>query len=207
LPADVPHPKLAYWVDSSGRRIVTIDGPHEGWWESSGPDGQAATSGWTFPLADGRGPLFVAVQIWRRHLDLLLTPPAASGASLPRTLEESVQLLVEHSTRLRERLRSLVESLNLPATEVESLSELAERRMQFCVRDGDVNGDERDRSVRFRETDELSDGPSVIVGNDDEEMTWTGWGRVDSFVATGPVQSATRTIRTALNRLVGRIWL
>jgi hypothetical protein len=111
------------------------------------------------------------------------------------------------STQLRANLGVLVEALNLPAIEAESLFELAEHKMQFCVQDGDFDGDERDRGVRFREVDAQSAGPTVIVGDGNEAITWTGWGRVDSFVTTGPIQSAMRIIRTALNRLVGRIWL
>lgn len=207
LPESVRRPGIAHWADSSGRRIVTIDGLHEGWWDGSLPDGQAPTTGWTFPLTPGQGPLFVAVQVWRRHLDGMLTPPAALDTKVPRTLAESIALLTRHSAELHDCFAHLLGTMNLPATEAKALTEHAKNRLQFLLRDGDVDGDERERSVRFRETEELHAESIVIVGNDEGEITWTGWGRVDSFVRTGPVESAMRAVRTIINQIVGRIWL
>jgi hypothetical protein len=36
---------------------------------------------------------------------------------------------------------------------------------------------------------------------------WTGRGSVDSFVSAGPLQSAARDLRQAINAMVGRTWL
>lgn len=207
LPAFEPRPKVAYWVDTAGRRVVTVDGSFEGWWESSGPNGANNMSGWTFPLVLGQGPLFVAVQIWRRYLDKLLTPPALSGVAAPHRLDESIEILGNHADLLHARISELVSLIGISGPEADSLNELADTTLQFMLSDSESITDERERSVWFRDSPIPMDEDQVLIGSNPTDETWTSWGRVDSFVSTGPHQSAAREIRAAINRAVGRTWL
>ncbi|BCZ24055.1 ATP-binding protein [Mycobacterium senriense] len=207
LPASEPRPRVAYWVDSAGRRVVTVDGSFEGWWEDSGPDGGNSMSGWSFPLTDGQGPLFVAVQIWRRYLDRLLTPPALSGVAAPQSFEESREILVNHADLLHDRMNELVSLVGISGPEADSFNELTDTKLQFILSDSESVTDERERSVWFRDSPIPTDGDRVLVGSKPTDEVWTSWGRVDSFVSTGPLQSAARKVRTAINRAVGRTWL
>lgn len=207
LPASEPRPKIAYWVDSAGRRVVTVDGSFEGWWEDSGPGGGDSMSGWSFPLTDGQGPLFVAVQIWRRYLDRLLTPPALSGVAAPHNFEESREILINHADLLHDRINELVSLVGISGPEADSFNELIETKLQFVLSDSEDVTNERERSVWFRDSPIPTDGDPVLVGSKPMDEAWTSWGRVDSFVSTGPLQSAAREVRTAINRAVGRTWL
>ena len=206
LPTSASRPNVAYWVDDSGGRVVTVDGELDGWWESSEPQVRAIGSGWTFRLTGGQGPLFVAVQIWRRCLDKILTAPTLSRVAVPHSLEESKQLLTVHSNRLHERLKGLMQLLELPEPETNALAEITDTRMQFVL-SGEDRHEERERGVWFRDASEILDGGEVLVGHKPDDATWTGWGRVDSFVSTGPLQSAARIMRNAINKAVGRTWL
>jgi energy-coupling factor transporter ATP-binding protein EcfA2 len=207
MPASVPRPRVAYWVDSAGRRVVTVDGAFEGWWEDSGPDAGISMAGWSFPLAEGQGPLFVAVQIWRRYVNQILTPPVLSGVPVPKTFEESKQILAGHSDQLHHRIGELVSLIGLSGPEADSLSGLAETRLQFLLSDGEGVTEERERSVWFRDSLDVSDSDRVLVGSTPHDEVWTSRGSVDSFVSTGPLQSAARKVRSAINRAVGRTWL
>ena len=206
LPSTEVRPKVAYWEDATGRLLVTIGGDIEGWLGDSVPDESVIAASWTFRLDDGQGPLTVAVRIWHRWLDQLFTAPALSGVAVPRSLEDSTKLLAAHSILLFERRRELSSLLELVGPDANALSEATTSRVQFAVSDRDVD-EERDRGVWFRERSELAAGEEVIVGELPDGAAWTGRGSVDSFVSTGPVQSASRDLRHAINVMVGRTWL
>lgn len=207
LPPSEPRPKVAYWVDSAGRRVVTVDGPFEGWWDDSEPDSESSVSGWTFPLTEGQGPLFVAVRIWRRYLDKLLTPPALSGVPVPHSVEESKAVLKDHAEQLHARIGELVSLIGISGVEADALNELTDTKLQFMLSDSEAIEVERERGVWFRDSPVSTDDEQVVSGSKPTGEVWTGRGSVDSFVSTGPLQSAARKVRAAINRAVGRTWI
>jgi hypothetical protein len=205
LPAKEVRPNIAYWEDDAGKLVVTIGGDIEGWLVGGPPGKPVIASGWTFRLSEGQGPLTVAVRVWHRWLDQLLTPPPLSGVAAPHSLAESTAMLAAHSVVLFQRRRELTSLMELIGPDGNALTDATTLRIQFAVSDRDV-GEERDRGVWFRERSELAVGEEVIVGVSDG-AAWTGRGSVDSFVSTGPLQSAARELRQAINSMVGRIWL
>ena len=66
---------------------------------------------------------------------------------------------------------------------------------------------ERDRRVVFREVSAFRPGEQVLTECDPADPTWTGHGRVDSFVTRTPAQQAIHDIRDAINDAVGTRWL
>ena len=206
LPATEVRQKIAYWEDGAGNLVVTIGGNIEGWLADSAPEKSAIASGWTFRLSDGQGPLTVAVRVWYRWLDQLLTAPTLSDVAVPHSLEESTTLLAAHSVALFQRRRELSSLMELAGPDANALTEATTPRIQFAVSERDVD-EERDRGVWYRERSELAVGEEVIVGALSDDAAWTGRASVDSFVSTGPRQSAARDLRQAINGMVGRTWL
>lgn len=206
LPAGVNRPRIAFWMDSTGRRIVTVSGEFEGWWDGAGPAGITAV-GWTFPLTEASGPLQVAIRIWQRHLGEVLVAARGAERPVPQDYSQSVQLLWEFSDGLRDVSSRLVGEIGLAGEEVAALIELAHRRLQFCLCGRSAVEPERDRSVVFREVLELSPGEQVLTECDAADSTWTGHGRVDSFVTRTPAEQAIHDIRETINEAVGRRWL
>ena len=172
------------------------------------PNSRWSCSIWsTFPLVSGAGPLNVAIRIWRRHVDRILTPPAVSGIAVPKNILESTRLLKDYSAQLKESLGELVASLDISGEESGRLMELTTTELQFLMSDRDDYAEERDRGVRFRDAVELPDGEQVFVGQGPAGVIWTSAGRVDSFVTDGPTQQAARRVRRVINDFVRRSWL
>ena len=206
LPAGANRPRIAFWMDSAGRRIVTVGSEFEGWWDGAGPAGITA-AGWTFPLTEASGPLQVAIRIWQRHLGEILVAGRGAARSVPQDYSQSVQLLSEFSDELQDVTSRLVGEIGLSGEEVAALVELARRRLQFCLSDRTVVEPERDRGVVFREVSAFRLGEQVLTECDPADPNWTGHGRVDSFVTRTPAQQAIHDIRDAINDAVGTRWL
>jgi hypothetical protein len=206
LPAAANPPRIAFWMDTTGRRIVTVGSAFEGWWDGPGPAGITA-AGWTFPLTQASGPLQVAIRIWQRHLGELLVPAGGAARPVPQNYSQSVQLLSEFSDELQDMTSRLVGEIGLSGEEVAALGELTQRRLQFCLSGRTVVEPERDRGVAFREISEVRPSEQVLTECDPADPTWTGRGRVDSFVTRTPAQQAIYDIREAINDAVGKRWL
>jgi hypothetical protein len=205
-PAETP-PRIAFWEDSAGRTVVTVDGPDEGWLQDSVPDDVAAGSGWTFVLEEPTGPLQVAVKIWKRFIDEVLAAPRLTENPVPKNLDESVQLLRSYSAQLVNYVGDLIRKLDVSGGESETLRERTTAQIQFWLSYTDAIGEERNRGVCFREAVDLEDGSEVVVGEGPPGLIWTGRGSVDSFVTQDPRQEAVKRVRKAINELVGRTWL
>lgn len=206
FPVGVDRPRIAFWMDTTGRRIVTAGSEFEGWWDGSGP-AEIMTAGWTFPLAQKSGPLYVAIRVWRRFLGDLMASVRSAERPIPKDYLESIQLLSDFSDELHAVTARLVASIELSSEESAALAELASKRLQFCLGDSDVVTSERDRGVVFREVSELPPGEQVLLECNPADTAWTGRGRVDSFVTEPAASKAIREIREAINDAVGRRWL
>ena len=203
-PAQQPS-RIAYWQDS-GRMIVTVDGHHDGWFQDSLVDA-AAGSGWTFVLDEPTGPLQVAVRIWKRYLDKVLTAGRTTANPVPKDLEESVKLLRGYSQQLIQSANGIVSSLGVSGGESAILLERTTAQVQFLLSDIDPIDEERDRGVCYRAAVDLVSGAEVLMGDGPPGVVWTGRGRVDSFVTQDPMHEAVKRVRRAVNDLVGRSWL
>jgi hypothetical protein len=206
MPSDQQAPEIAFWQDSAGRMVVTVDGAYDGWMGDSIAD-TAGASGWTFVLDEPTGPLQVAVKIWRRYADQVLTAPRITSNPIPRNLDQSVQMLSDYSAQVVQHVRDLVAKLDLSGGESETLLGRTTGKVQFLLPDVYKVNEERDRGVDFREAVDLEEGLEVVVGEGPPGIIWTGRGRVDSFVTQDPRQEAVRRVRKAINDLVGRTWL
>ncbi|GAB4662625.1 hypothetical protein MOKP64_49570 [Mycobacterium avium subsp. hominissuis] len=206
LPTGEVRPTVAYWQDANGRVVVTVGAGVEGWLGTAAPGRVVIESSWTFPLANGQGPLTVAVRIWHRWLNQHLTAPTLSGVAVPQTLQESRAMLAAHSTALLQQRLDLSSRMGLAGPDGDALTEEATQRTQFAISEHHVD-EERDRGVWFREVAELTPGEEVVVGELSDAAAWTGRGSVDSFVTSGAAQSASRDLRQIVNAMVGRTWL
>jgi hypothetical protein len=206
LPSSHEAPRIAYWRDSVGRIVVTVDGEHDGWLHDPISD-SAARAGWTFVVGDPTGPLQVAIKIWKRYVDQVLEAPRITTNPIPSNLDDSVQLLKSYSAQLIQHVNNLILALDVSGGESDALLARTTAQIQFLVSDTHEVSEERDRGVDFREVVDLEDGSEVLVGDSPPGVIWTGRGRVDSFVTQDPRQKAVERIRNAINDLVGRTWL
>jgi hypothetical protein len=206
LPPDAERPQLAFWRDSTGRTVLTVDGDHVGWWDVDAPE-RLATAGWAFVIAERGGPLQAAIRVWHRYLTRILKQERELGCPTPKTLKESKRALSEFSDRLQSSIEDLMAPIGITGPDGARLVELAETRMQFLISGVDTVEDERNRSVWYREVRDLGDDDLVLVGEGSLDSGWTGWGSVDSFITKNPLQEAKRNIIDAINRTVGRRWL
>lgn len=202
-PQDIP--RIACWEDAAGRLVVTVGGKFEGFWRTSVPDG-IASSGWTFPLTDQEGPMQVAVRIWRRTLVQILAVKRADTSAAPQNLAQSKEILSAYSDGLHLETSRLIGAIGILGEEGAGLVELSRERIQFLLDTSAPVEDERDRSVRFRYLSELGNAPQVLESAEPPDNSWTGWGRVDSFLST-PSVSASKHVSEAINTSVKRRWL
>jgi hypothetical protein len=205
LSVSMPRPLVAYWVDTLGRRIATANMQFEGWWDGPGPDGVGA-SGSSMPIGVESGPLQVAVRIWRLRIKEILSRASGLGPPAPTDLDDSVRLLKEYSDELHSTVAEMVSAIGISEPEGARLSSLIKYRLQFLITDTDKINAERDRGVLFREVIELAEGEQVLIANA-PDSSWTGWGRVDSFITEPPTARAVRNICDAINGEVGIGWL
>ncbi|UNB50923.1 hypothetical protein [Mycolicibacterium sp. YH-1] len=205
LPQSRQRPLVAYWLDSAGRCLVTVNGKFDGSWDEDVPE-DIASAGWSFPLVDHEGPLQVATRIWRREVQDVLSVPKAAPSPAPSTRDESVRVLATYSDQLQATTSALVAALGISSESGNRLTELTQLRIQFLMSDSQTLDQERDRPVRFRYVPDLPAGEQVLLSGDWTGDIWTGWGRVDSFLSP-PAHASARSLSEAINEAVGRRWL
>ncbi|WP_280255471.1 hypothetical protein [Nocardia wallacei] len=207
LPTGSPEPRIAYWVDSGHRRVVTFNGKYDGWWDDTAPT-DVDDTGRTFALKSGQGPLYVAIRIWHRFLSDLLRSRDRLTAAVPVDQAQTIQLLSGYSKQLQSSMNALVTAMGIDGVEGETLKDAARESLQILLEKSSPGIDERDRPVRYRYLSGLSESDSrVLCDAGESHRSWTGYGRVDSFLTAPPSKAARKELKDEVNKLVGSNWL
>lgn len=203
-PTGVDLPRIAYW-QAADRHFVTVYGSSCGWLGEL-TLAEVDTEAFTFQVS--RGPLNVAAKIWRHRLHAQLDCKRRGTASVPRTHEQTVAMLTAFSDELAVAMHDLARQIAPTDQQDLVLGAIGPRRIQFALdAEGDA-ADQRERGVLYRYLDDLQhDEATVLEMPADPDKSWTGWGRVDSFLGQEPSHAAASAVSQAINDLTGRQWL
>lgn len=206
-PADNPLPKLAMSV-VDGQAYITLDGDVEGWQGETTVEILLESGGKIF-LAEN-GPLTIAIKAWRYVLNKRTVEwEKYLRSALPKTIEETRELLNSYATSFSTAIADLIENLS-PMGQKEILSKaVTVKYIQFFLSLEPVPL-ERDRRVSFQYSDEVQ-SPLVVDGLTYASLSprqdQRGFGTVDSFISKSPIEEAYREITRTINQLSGLKWL
>jgi hypothetical protein len=203
LPNQMDRPRVAYWTDTTGRLLATVDGLIDGWIGPStihdaGPDGH------TFPA--NSGPLTTATHIYKRELSRVLDRETNRTPPVPLTDSATVELLTSHSDRLFHAVPELLHRVG-PSSTDELLRAIGPHRIQFLLGGDPSSPDQRARPVRYRYLDHVPDTSIVLRESVESDGAWSGSARVDSFLRRDHHDSARALVTDAINGLTETKWL
>lgn len=208
LPESEPKPRIAFWVDDSGRRVVTFNGGYDGWWEDCGP-ADVSDEGRTLALNPGQGPIYVAIRIWHWFLRKTLSSKDRLTSAAPINNAETVEMLSSYSRQLQNAMNKLVTAIGIEGVDGEPLKEAASKGLQIYLSEATANSiEQRERPVKYRDVAGLRETDDrVLCSSKGDSEIWSGYGRVDSFLNDAPFVAACNDLKDDINRMVGWHWL
>ncbi|MBD0861530.1 ATP-binding protein [Gordonia sp. zg691] len=201
-PVGCRSPRVAYWI-SNDKVMVTVDGSGEGWLGVSTID-EAGVDGLTFEAE--RGPLSVAIRIWRHRLSEVLGQSKRDRAPVPATETETLAMLEQYADTLEQTTQERIEQVAPPHQAAPLVNTLGPTKIQFLLAE-DEAASQRDRPVWFRYTETPSTTVVVRGTTASSYHEWSGYGSVDSFTQKDAMAEADKRIVRALNRIAGIQWL
>jgi hypothetical protein len=200
---------VALWRDARGRVVAIMAGRDRSGWVDE-PTGQQLLSDHGGVVVEDRGPLAVAVRLWRQVLEQRLRTGHMAGGAHPASQHAARDALITHTERTAEAATNLIGAIAPPGHDQALLASVGPLGLTAVVHP-EVTDSFRSWPMSYRVTEQiditLTDGAEADAARPRRDLRISGSSSVDVWVDRSPGETAAKRVREALNKLVGERWL